>query len=227
MDGSLKEMTGTLGFSGGARQRARFSPRSLLADGRAALKLRSLQPGRPGRKRAAPAGPETPAGTVESGPAAAAHLDAAAGTPADASQTAKRQLQHAMTDDAERCPRCQQPLRQGAAFCTFCGTPLSNRSARNVRNVRELTGSTPRNAGPSRGPRTRGRTFDAEQLDLVPAAAGKRLGAAVLDWLPPVTVLAILLAVGFAGITRRQSGGFIVYDTSSWCCSAASAPASL
>ena len=53
------------------------------------------------------------------------------------------------------------------------------------------------------------------KLDLVPAAAGKRLGAAVLDWLPPVTVLAILLAAGFAGITRRQSGGFIVYDTSS------------
>ena len=88
VDGSLKEMTGTLGFWG--RQRARFSPRSLLADGRAALKLRSLQPGRPGRKRAAPAGRQTPAGTVESGPAAAAHLDAAAGTPADASQTARK-----------------------------------------------------------------------------------------------------------------------------------------
>ncbi|HSL35899.1 MAG TPA: zinc ribbon domain-containing protein, partial [Arthrobacter sp.] len=43
-----------------------------------------------------------------------------------------------MTDDAELCPRCQQPLRRGAAFCTSCGTPLSNRSARNVRNVREL-----------------------------------------------------------------------------------------
>ncbi len=53
------------------------------------------------------------------------------------------------------------------------------------------------------------------KLELVPAAAGKRLGAAVLDWLPPVTVLAILLAIGFAGITRSQSGGFIVYDTSS------------
>ncbi|HEX9228308.1 MAG TPA: zinc ribbon domain-containing protein, partial [Arthrobacter sp.] len=43
-----------------------------------------------------------------------------------------------MTDDAERCPRCQQPLRPGAAFCTSCGTPLSNRSARNARNVRDL-----------------------------------------------------------------------------------------
>ncbi|MCB5293925.1 RDD family protein [Arthrobacter sp. SO3] len=53
------------------------------------------------------------------------------------------------------------------------------------------------------------------KLELVPAAAGKRLGAAVLDWLPPVTILTVLLAVGFAGITRTQSGGFIVYGTSS------------
>ena len=90
VDGSLKEMTGTLGFWG--RQRARFSPRSLLADGRAALKLRGLQPartGQPGRKRAAPAGPEKPAGTVESGPPAAAPLDTA-GTPADPSQTVRK-----------------------------------------------------------------------------------------------------------------------------------------
>ena len=53
------------------------------------------------------------------------------------------------------------------------------------------------------------------KLEVVPATAGKRLGAAVLDWLPPVTALTILLAIGFAGITRSQSGGFIVYDTSS------------
>jgi uncharacterized RDD family membrane protein YckC len=53
------------------------------------------------------------------------------------------------------------------------------------------------------------------KLEVVPATAGKRLGAAVLDWLPPVAALTILLAVGFAGITRTQSGGFIVYDTSS------------
>ena len=53
------------------------------------------------------------------------------------------------------------------------------------------------------------------KLELVPATAGKRLGAAVLDWLPPVTALTLLLAVGFAGISRSQSGGFIVYDTSS------------
>ena len=41
VDGSLKELTGTLGFWG--RQRARFSPRSLLADGRAALTLAGPQ----------------------------------------------------------------------------------------------------------------------------------------------------------------------------------------
>ena len=38
VDGSLKEMTATVGFW--RRQAARFSPRSLLADGRTALKLK-------------------------------------------------------------------------------------------------------------------------------------------------------------------------------------------
>jgi uncharacterized RDD family membrane protein YckC len=52
------------------------------------------------------------------------------------------------------------------------------------------------------------------RLELVPADAGKRFGAAVLDWLPPLVVLTVLLATGFAGITSSQSGGFIVYDTS-------------
>ncbi|MET3953018.1 RDD family protein [Arthrobacter sp. UYEF36] len=150
-----------------------------------------------------------------------------------------------MTDDAERCPRCQQPLRQGAAFCTSCGTPLSNRSARNIRNARELPaargpqeihpqgpggavagnpaaghtglnpGSIPVSRGPATGRGPGGGPSMPSKLELVPAAAGKRLGAAVLDWLPPATILAILGAIGFAGVTRSQSGGFIVYDTSS------------
>jgi uncharacterized RDD family membrane protein YckC len=55
----------------------------------------------------------------------------------------------------------------------------------------------------------------AVNLQLVPAAAGKRLGAAVIDWLPGVAVLVVTFAIGFAGITRTRSGGFIVYDTSS------------
>ncbi|MDQ0665134.1 putative RDD family membrane protein YckC [Arthrobacter ulcerisalmonis] len=55
----------------------------------------------------------------------------------------------------------------------------------------------------------------AVNLQLVPAAAGKRLGAAVIDWLPGVAVLVVTFAIGFAGISRTRSGGFIVYDTSS------------
>ena len=69
VDGSLKEMTGTVGFW--RRQRARFSPRSLLADGRSALKSRSarlglLLPSRPSAKNAAGRPPAT--GRVETGP---------------------------------------------------------------------------------------------------------------------------------------------------------------
>lgn len=55
----------------------------------------------------------------------------------------------------------------------------------------------------------------AAKLELVPATAGKRLGAAVLDWLGPFAVLVVTFTIGFAGITRTQSGGFIIYDTGS------------
>ena len=55
----------------------------------------------------------------------------------------------------------------------------------------------------------------AANLQLVPATAGKRLGAAVIDWLPPLAVLVVAFTLGFAGITRTRSGGFIIYDTSS------------
>lgn len=55
----------------------------------------------------------------------------------------------------------------------------------------------------------------AVNLELVPGSAGKRLGAAVLDWLAPVAVLVVTFAIGFAGVTRTQSGGFIIYDTGS------------
>nr|WP_245953449.1 RDD family protein [Arthrobacter silvisoli] len=49
--------------------------------------------------------------------------------------------------------------------------------------------------------------------ELVPASTGKRLGAAVLDWLGPAVLLGIAFGVGAAGITERRSNGFIVYDT--------------
>lgn len=55
----------------------------------------------------------------------------------------------------------------------------------------------------------------AVNLQLVPATASKRLGAAVIDWLPPLAVLVVTFAIGFAGITRTRSGQFITYDTAS------------
>ncbi|MBP1137040.1 putative RDD family membrane protein YckC [Arthrobacter sp. PvP023] len=155
-----------------------------------------------------------------------------------------------MTHDAERCQRCQQLIRPGATFCPACGAPLSNRAARNDRNIdhsqRELMeraaahgspipGSIPvvqartEAAGPGAigvGAGAYGQTAQAHgghvqgggtgmggKLDVVPAAAGRRLGAAVLDWVGPAVLLVVMFTVGFASITRTQSGGFIIYDT--------------
>ncbi|UZX02435.1 transglutaminase domain-containing protein [Arthrobacter sp. CDRTa11] len=83
VDGSLKEMTGTVGFW--RRQQARFSPRSLLADGRTALKLRGTRPVLGARKLPAGAGSAASspsrghaAGRVENGPEAAASSESRA-----------------------------------------------------------------------------------------------------------------------------------------------------
>src|SRR4029453_15618291 len=40
-----------------------------------------------------------------------------------------------MTPEGEECPRCHQRVKPGAAFCTHCGAPLSNRAARIDRNL--------------------------------------------------------------------------------------------
>ncbi|MET1088757.1 MAG: transglutaminase domain-containing protein [Arthrobacter sp.] len=66
VDGSLKEMTSTVGFW--RRQQARFSPRSLLADARTLLGRRRARPALPllpslmGSSRRRPAGPKAAAG---------------------------------------------------------------------------------------------------------------------------------------------------------------------
>ncbi|HET7138809.1 MAG TPA: RDD family protein [Arthrobacter sp.] len=130
-----------------------------------------------------------------------------------------------MTNEAERCQRCRQLIRGGATFCTACGAPLPNRSARNGRNVdhaqrammERAAGHAGRNPGTIPVVQTApgGGTGMAANLEVVPATAGKRLGAAVLDWLGPVAVLVVTFTIGFAGITRTQRGGFIIYDTGS------------
>jgi uncharacterized RDD family membrane protein YckC len=130
-----------------------------------------------------------------------------------------------MMNEAERCQRCQQLIRGGATFCTACGAPLPNRAARSGRNVDHAQrammerAAAHANQNPGTIPVVQtapgGGTGMAANLELVPATAGKRLGAAVLDWLAPVAVLVVMFAIGFAGITRTQSGGFIIYDTGS------------
>jgi hypothetical protein len=85
VDGSLQEMTGTLGFW--RRQQARFSPRSLLADGRSTLKLRSARLGLP--TLGLPAGPgsagrRSSTGRVENGPDAASRSSFGAAAEEDA-----------------------------------------------------------------------------------------------------------------------------------------------
>ncbi|MDR6507390.1 RDD family protein [Arthrobacter oryzae] len=143
-----------------------------------------------------------------------------------------------MMHDPERCQRCQQLIRPGATFCPACGAPLTNRAARNVRNIdhsqRELMERAAAHGGPipdsipvaqarpdTAGPVAFGQRADVQgggtgmggKLDLVPAAAGRRLGAAVLDWVGPAALLVVMLTIGFATITRTQSGGFIIYNT--------------
>jgi hypothetical protein len=87
VDGSLKEMTGTVGFW--RRQQARFSPRSLLADGRNALKLRGVRLGLPPRGLSAGPGStaqQPAAGRVENGPDAAAPMSTRTEAAQDAGQ---------------------------------------------------------------------------------------------------------------------------------------------
>ncbi|MCD4850292.1 RDD family protein [Arthrobacter sp. AK01] len=148
-----------------------------------------------------------------------------------------------MNNEAELCPACRHAVRPGAAFCTQCGSPLNNRGARkegNINHARKAalefatrqglpnpgsisvvsapaSPTLPVHPGmtttPDGMPGPGGGTTMTTKLDLVPASAGKRLGAAVLDWLGPIAVLATSFAIGIAGITQTRRNGFIVYDT--------------
>lgn len=145
-----------------------------------------------------------------------------------------------MSSEAELCPACRHAVRPGATFCTQCGSPLSNRGARKEGNINHAQkaaiefasrqglpdpGSISVVPAPS-GPVQPGQTMTADRLpgpggvttvtaklDVAPATTGKRLGAAMLDWLGPVAVLATTFSIGIAGITQTRRNGFIVYDT--------------
>ncbi|MEQ4565022.1 RDD family protein [Paenarthrobacter sp. CAP02] len=140
----------------------------------------------------------------------------------------------------ELCPACRHPVRPGATFCTQCGSPLSNRGARKEGNINHAQMAALESAArqghtdpgsisvvsspvhhaqagttttPDAGPGPGGGATMTSKLELVPASTGKRLGAAVLDWLGPIAVLATTFAIGIAGITQTRKNGFIVYDT--------------
>lgn len=145
-----------------------------------------------------------------------------------------------MSNETELCPACRHGVRPGATFCTQCGSPLSNRGARKEGNINHAQkaalefanrhglsdpGSisvvsapeSPMPHGtktmPDGMPGPGGGTTMTTKLELAPATTGKRLGAAVLDWLGPFAVLATTFAIGIAGITQTRRNGFIVYDT--------------
>ena len=145
-----------------------------------------------------------------------------------------------MSNETELCPACRHGVRPGATFCTQCGSPLNNRGARKEGNIDHAQkaalefanrhgfsdpGSISVVSAPAspmpHGPKTMpdgmpgpgGGTTMTTKLELAPASAGKRLGAAVLDWLGPFAVLATTFAIGIAGITQTRRNGFIVYDT--------------
>ncbi|NHW49335.1 FHA domain-containing protein [Paenarthrobacter sp. MSM-2-10-13] len=145
-----------------------------------------------------------------------------------------------MSNETELCPACRHGVRPGATFCTQCGSPLNNRGARKEGNINHAqkaalefanrqgfsdpgsisvvsAPASPMQHGqktmPDRMPGPGGGTTMTTKLELAPASAGKRLGAAVLDWLGPFAVLATTFALGIAGITQTRRNGFIVYDT--------------
>ncbi|MBT2587365.1 RDD family protein [Arthrobacter sp. ISL-95] len=145
-----------------------------------------------------------------------------------------------MSNETELCPACRHGVRPGATFCTQCGSPLNNRGARKEGNINHAqkaalefanrhgfsdpgsisvvsAPASPMQHGtktmPDRMPGPGGGTTMTTKLELAPASAGKRLGAAVLDWLGPFAVLATTFAIGIAGITQTRRNGFIVYDT--------------
>ncbi|OFI38721.1 transporter [Arthrobacter sp. SW1] len=143
-----------------------------------------------------------------------------------------------MSGPEEQCPACRQAVKPGASFCTKCGSPLSNRGARIERNISQVQMAKMDRAahqpGPDAGsiavapvpPAAPGATAGQpmpqgpgggmtmnDNAALVPASPGKRLGAAVLDWLGPAVLLGVAIGVGAVGITERRSNGFIVYDT--------------
>ena len=117
-----------------------------------------------------------------------------------------------MTAAKIQCPRCSSPVAPGTAYCVRCGASIPNRSA-HVRTV-EPPGSAPTHPDVRRDGEG-GRQGAMAQLNLENGPAGKRLGAKLVDGIPPALITGVAAAVGMPLIGYEQvSASSAVVDLS-------------
>lgn len=117
------------------------------------------------------------------------------------------------------CPRCSTQVQPGASFCSACGSPITNQRSGSATHSGAPQPSAGHNSGimgvsSDRPQRAAGQQQQGSEepvpapLSLANASAGKRLGAKLLDTVPPLilSVVAALLAFGqFTGTATTSS----------------------
>ncbi|WP_299165471.1 RDD family protein [uncultured Arthrobacter sp.] len=117
-----------------------------------------------------------------------------------------------MTAPAQECPRCSSRIAPGTAYCVRCGASIPNRTA-HVRTV-----DPPGNALAHPDARMNGeggQRGTMAQLNLENGSAGKRLGAKLVDGIPPALITGLAAVVGMPLIGYEQvSASSAVVDLS-------------
>lgn len=114
--------------------------------------------------------------------------------------------------DGLQCPRCSSRVAAGTAYCVRCGASIPNR-APHVRTVDPPGGAlAPPDARMNGEGGTRG---TMAQLNLENGSAGKRLGAKLVDGIPPALISGLAAVVGMPLIGYEQvSASSAVVDLS-------------
>lgn len=117
-----------------------------------------------------------------------------------------------MTAGAQECPRCSSRVASGTAYCVRCGASIPNRAA-HVRTVDPLGNALAHQDARMNG---EGGTQGAmAQLNLENGSAGKRLGAKLVDGIPPALITGLAAVVGMPLIGYEQvSSSSAVLDLS-------------
>lgn len=117
-----------------------------------------------------------------------------------------------MTAGAQECPRCSSRVVSGTAYCVRCGASIPNRTA-HVRTVDPLGNALAHHDARTDG---EGGTQGAmAQLNLENGSAGKRLGAKLVDGIPPALITGLAAVVGMPLIGYEQvSSSSAVLDLS-------------